>query len=128
MKRVSALLLLAAAAVVALVGYRLSRHESASAAKRPACLAGHAPTSADFPAGLPVANRLVVRRRYLLHGARVTESYAPGTLREVRDFCRSQGLAQWKCPREIFVVPDLPRSPTGKVLKRVLAEKVAAQP
>jgi long-chain acyl-CoA synthetase len=46
---------------------------------------------------------------------------------ELRDFCRTQGLAQWKCPREVFVVPDLPRSPTGKVLKRVLAEKLAAQ-
>ncbi|HEX3358207.1 MAG TPA: AMP-binding protein [Tepidisphaeraceae bacterium] len=46
---------------------------------------------------------------------------------ELRDFCREQGLAQWKMPREIFVVPDLPRSPTGKVLKRVLAEKLVAE-
>lgn len=43
---------------------------------------------------------------------------------ELRDFCRQEGLAQWKVPREISVVPDLPRSPTGKVLKRVLAEQV----
>jgi long-chain acyl-CoA synthetase len=43
---------------------------------------------------------------------------------EIREFCRAQGLAQWKCPREVFVENDLPRSPTGKVLKRVLAEKV----
>jgi long-chain acyl-CoA synthetase len=42
---------------------------------------------------------------------------------EVRDFCRNQGLAQWKCPREVTVVTDLPRSPTGKVLKRVLTEQ-----
>ena len=45
----------------------------------------------------------------------------------LRDFCRSQGLAQWKCPREIMVVADLPRSPTGKVLKRVLAEQLEAK-
>jgi len=45
---------------------------------------------------------------------------------ELRDFCRGQGLAQWKCPRDVFVVPDLPRSPTGKVMKRALAEKLAA--
>jgi long-chain acyl-CoA synthetase len=43
----------------------------------------------------------------------------------LRDFCRDNQLAQWKVPREVHVVPDLPRSPTGKVLKRVLAEKLA---
>jgi long-chain acyl-CoA synthetase len=42
----------------------------------------------------------------------------------LRDFCREQGLAQWKIPREIFLEKDLPRSPTGKVLKRVLTERV----
>jgi long-chain acyl-CoA synthetase len=44
----------------------------------------------------------------------------------IRDFCREQGLAQWKVPREVHLVPDLPRSPTGKVLKRVLVEKLAS--
>jgi long-chain acyl-CoA synthetase len=43
---------------------------------------------------------------------------------QLRDFCRDQGLAQWKCPREVRIVPDMPRSPTGKVLKRVLAEQL----
>ena len=43
---------------------------------------------------------------------------------ELRDFCRDQGLAQWKLPREIHFIDDLPRSPTGKVLKRVLVEKL----
>ncbi|HXE52839.1 MAG TPA: AMP-binding protein [Tepidisphaeraceae bacterium] len=45
---------------------------------------------------------------------------------ELRDFARNHGLAQWKVPREIFVVSDLPRNPTGKVLKRELAQKVNA--
>ena len=45
---------------------------------------------------------------------------------ELKDHCRQQGLPQWKTPREIHVVQDLPRSPTGKVLKRELAEKVNA--
>jgi long-chain acyl-CoA synthetase len=44
---------------------------------------------------------------------------------ELRDFCRDQGLVQWKVPRQISIVNDLPRSPTGKVLKRVLAEQLA---
>ena len=43
---------------------------------------------------------------------------------ELREFSRQQGLAQWKVPREIMVVNDLPRSPTGKVLKRELAAKL----
>lgn len=43
---------------------------------------------------------------------------------ELRDFARNQGLAQWKVPRDIQIVPDLPRNPTGKVLKRELSQKV----
>lgn len=46
------------------------------------------------------------------------------TAEQVREACRAAGLPQWKIPREISVVADLPRSPTGKVLKRVLAEQV----
>jgi long-chain acyl-CoA synthetase len=42
---------------------------------------------------------------------------------ELREFGRSQGLAQWKLPREVTVVDELPRTSTGKVLKRVLAER-----
>jgi long-chain acyl-CoA synthetase len=45
---------------------------------------------------------------------------------ELREFCRTHGLAQWKIPRDIQIVPDLPRSPTGKVLKRELAAKLAS--
>ena len=47
---------------------------------------------------------------------------------ELREFSRQQGLAQWKVPRDIQVVADLPRSPTGKVLKRELAAKLEAMP
>src|SRR5205823_3688830 len=39
---------------------------------------------------------------------------------ELRRFCRECGLPPWKIPRDIYIVPDLPRSPTGKVLKREL--------
>ena len=47
---------------------------------------------------------------------------------EIRDFCRQQGLMQWKIPREVFVEEKLPVSPTGKVLKRELQARVNAQP
>jgi long-chain acyl-CoA synthetase len=45
---------------------------------------------------------------------------------ELRTFCRDQGLVQFKVPREITFMQELPRSPTGKVLKRVLADKANA--
>jgi long-chain acyl-CoA synthetase len=47
---------------------------------------------------------------------------------DLRNFCRDNGMPQWKIPREIFVETELPRSATGKVLKRVLAERVNAPP
>ncbi len=52
------------------------------------------------------------------------EGHAP-TPEELREFARKSGLAQWKVPREVRIVGELPRSPTGKVLKRVLAERAA---
>jgi long-chain acyl-CoA synthetase len=45
---------------------------------------------------------------------------------ELKELCRTQGLAPFKVPREIIFVPDLPRSPTGKVLKRTLSEQLIA--
>jgi long-chain acyl-CoA synthetase len=44
---------------------------------------------------------------------------------DIRKFCRERGLPSWKVPRHIYVVPDLPRSPTGKVLKRQLRPPTA---
>ncbi|MCC6239120.1 MAG: AMP-binding protein [Phycisphaerales bacterium] len=41
----------------------------------------------------------------------------------LRDFCRQHGLPNWKLPREIFINSELPRSPTGKVLKRELSAR-----
>ncbi len=41
----------------------------------------------------------------------------------IRSFCRER-LAGYKIPREIRVVDELPRGPTGKVLRRSLAEQV----
>ncbi|HEX4054003.1 MAG TPA: AMP-binding protein [Tepidisphaeraceae bacterium] len=46
------------------------------------------------------------------------------TPESLRDVCRERGLAQWKIPREFYFPKDLPRSPTGKVLKRLLVEQV----
>lgn len=42
----------------------------------------------------------------------------------LREFCREHGLAQWKIPRDIQIMTDFPRTPTGKVLKRELSAKL----
>lgn len=39
--------------------------------------------------------------------------------KELRHFCR-ENLAGYKVPRHFAIVPDLPRTPTGKILKRML--------
>jgi fatty-acyl-CoA synthase len=38
---------------------------------------------------------------------------------ELRDFVR-ENLASYKLPREVVFVDELPRNPTGKILKREL--------
>ncbi len=50
-------------------------------------------------------------------GQKVTED-------EVRDYIKAH-LARFKVPREVEFLDELPRNPTGKVLKRVLAERDA---
>jgi long-chain acyl-CoA synthetase len=39
--------------------------------------------------------------------------------KELRQFCR-ENIAGYKIPKHFAVVPDLPRTPTGKILKRML--------
>jgi long-chain acyl-CoA synthetase len=45
---------------------------------------------------------------------------------ELRSFCRER-LAAYKVPRQVHVTQDLPRGPTGKILKRALRASGAAQ-
>lgn len=45
----------------------------------------------------------------------------PPTLEEVRAFAREH-LAAFKAPRELFLVPDVPRTSTGKIRRRDLLE------
>ena len=42
---------------------------------------------------------------------------------ELRAFCRDR-LAGFKTPRQIHLMPDLPRGPTGKILKRALKSEL----
>jgi long-chain acyl-CoA synthetase len=45
--------------------------------------------------------------------------------KELRLFCRDH-LANYKVPKHIDIVPDLPRSPTGKIIKRALVAAALA--
>jgi fatty-acyl-CoA synthase len=42
--------------------------------------------------------------------------------REVKDYVKAN-LARYKVPRDVIFVDELPRNPSGKVLKRELAER-----
>ena len=46
------------------------------------------------------------------------------TGRELIDFCRTS-LAGYKKPRKVFFMDELPKNPSGKILKRVLRDKLA---
>lgn len=45
---------------------------------------------------------------------------APVTEQELEHFCRTSGLANFKRPRRIVFVDDIPKSPVGKLLRRLL--------
>lgn len=52
----------------------------------------------------------------------VVEANAAVTLDELREFLATT-LAKYKIPRELVVLPSLPRTPSGKVMKHVLREQ-----
>jgi acyl-CoA synthetase (AMP-forming)/AMP-acid ligase II len=47
----------------------------------------------------------------------------PLTLARVRQHCTRQGLASYKCPRRLYLLKELPRNSSGKVLKFRLVER-----
>jgi long-chain acyl-CoA synthetase len=48
------------------------------------------------------------------------------TADQVKSFLRDTGAPSWKLPRDIVFLPELPRSPTGKVLKKDLIATLGA--
>jgi non-ribosomal peptide synthetase component E (peptide arylation enzyme) len=43
-------------------------------------------------------------------------------LEELVDYLKAKKIAVYKLPQRLFVVPQLPRNPVGKVLKRELRQ------
>ncbi|HKB64378.1 MAG TPA: long-chain-fatty-acid--CoA ligase [Pyrinomonadaceae bacterium] len=54
----------------------------------------------------------------------VLKGGAEATEEEISSFCRSR-LADYKCPKTVRFVSEIPKGPTGKLLKRELANKFA---
>ena len=55
----------------------------------------------------------------------VLKDGATATSGDILAFCREH-LAKYKVPHRVNIVTELPKSATGKVLKRVLRERAAA--
>jgi acyl-CoA synthetase (AMP-forming)/AMP-acid ligase II len=51
----------------------------------------------------------------------------PPSLRELGEYLRAEGLAIQKIPEQLELVAELPRNPSGKVLKHQLRERYAAR-
>ena len=48
-------------------------------------------------------------------------------VKKLREHCRSH-LADYKCPRDFHLLPELPRNPAGKILKTALRENARSAP
>jgi 2,3-dihydroxybenzoate-AMP ligase len=55
----------------------------------------------------------------------VRENAAAPTLRELKDFLRSRGVAAYKFPDRIETVDTFPRTPVGKIAKKLLAARLS---
>ena len=68
----------------------------------------------------PLYGEEVVAFIVLKDGMRVSEE-------EIMSYCRAE-LADYKCPKSIHYVKDIPKGPTGKLLKRELAKIPSSAP
>ena len=51
-----------------------------------------------------------------------TSDAGPALEEELMEYCRDN-LAKYKCPKSIDFIDDMPRTPTGKLIKRLLKDK-----
>jgi len=54
------------------------------------------------------------------HSSSNSEIQIAPSLKDVRNWCAEKGLAGYKRPRRLFVLAELPRNSSGKLLKRLL--------
>jgi long-chain acyl-CoA synthetase len=84
-------------------------------------LCRHAAVSAAGVCGIqdPIRGEVVVGFVELEEGLNATPE-------ELRTWCREH-LAGYKCPREVHIVSELPRNPTGKIMRRELHTLLPAE-
>lgn len=58
----------------------------------------------------------------------IDEPRRPHSLETVREYCAQQGLAGYKRPRKVFLLKELPRNQSGKLLKYKLVEQFKRHP
>jgi len=61
-----------------------------------------------------------------VRAAIVLKENASATVEDITSFCREK-LANYKVPSSMDFVDELPKSATGKILKRVLRDQAAEQ-
>jgi malonyl-CoA/methylmalonyl-CoA synthetase len=54
--------------------------------------------------------------------ALVLKAGAATTAKEIKDYCKGH-LLDWKCPKEVFFLEELPRNRMGKVMKEEVARR-----
>lgn len=85
-------------------------------------LLGEHPAIADVAVvGRPDESRGEMVVAFIVAKTELPADQSPG-LASVRDFLKSKNVIAWKIPKAVHLVKELPRSPTGKVLKRELKE------
>jgi 2-furoate---CoA ligase len=87
--------------------------ENVSPVEIESCLSLHAAVSEVAVVGLP-------DQRWGKIVAAFVKRNAPVTEQELDQFCRTSGLANFKRPRQFIFVDTIPKSPVGKMLRRLL--------
>ncbi|AXG77921.1 (2,3-dihydroxybenzoyl)adenylate synthase [Streptomyces paludis] len=72
--------------------------------------------------GIPDEERDERIRVFVVLAAGADGAAAPLSLRAIREHIRHRGLALYKLPDDLVVVSDFPRTPVGKIDKRLLRE------
>lgn len=75
--------------------------------------------------GEEVAAFIVLKDGYTQTETQVEGGLSPGThvsAEDIINFCKLH-LADFKCPKTVYFVDDIPKGPTGKLLKRELANR-----